>query len=140
MEKIKIAVIEDNYSLGKNIMEILQIFNFEVQLYRSSKEAKKSIYNYLPDLILADIHIFDGNCISELLKIRSHKTMKYIPLIILTGDSDFDELKFKELNITEKINKPIATEYLINIIRKHIINKNNFIKRLLNKDFSKSHI
>jgi hypothetical protein len=66
--------------------------------------------------------------------------MKYIPLIILTGDSDFDELKFKELNITEKINKPIATEYLINIIRKHIINKNNFMKRLLNKDFSKSHI
>lgn len=72
MEKIKIAVIEDNYSLGKNIMEILQIFNFEVQLYRSSKVAKKSIYNYLPDLILADIHIFDGNCLSELLKIRNH--------------------------------------------------------------------
>jgi DNA-binding response OmpR family regulator len=65
--------------------------------------------------------------------------MKYIPLIILTGDSNFDELKFKELNIIEKLNKPIATEYLINRIRNHIIKKNNFIKRLLNKDFSKSH-
>ena len=138
MNKIKIAVIEDDYSLGKNLMEILQIYNFEPQLYRSSLDAKKYIYNFLPNLILSDIHIFDGNCLSELLKIRNHKKMKYIPLMILTGDSDFDELKFKELNISEKLNKPITTEYLINRIQNQTNKRTNFIKLLINNDFSRS--
>jgi hypothetical protein len=45
MEKIKIAVIEDNYSLGKNIMEILQIFKFNfIEVVRRPKSLSIIIY------------------------------------------------------------------------------------------------
>jgi CheY-like chemotaxis protein len=51
----KILVIEDNFKMRDNIIEILQLSNYEVYSADNGRKGVEMALKYLPEVILCDI-------------------------------------------------------------------------------------
>lgn len=122
MNKKKIAILEDNYVMSKNLEEILCINDFNVEIFRSISRARADLSRYNPDLIIADLNLADGHAGEYISELRSNKKFHYKPIIIMTGLLDINELHYLDIGVSKIILKPADSRLLIRII-----------KRLLNK-------
>jgi len=96
MKKIKILLVEDNEGdvvLTLEALEDAKIVN-EVIVKKDGDEALKYLFHLsdtnpklLPDLVLLDINLPKVDGKEVLLQIKSHLTLKIIPVVILTTSS-----------------------------------------------------
>lgn len=71
-----------------------------------------------PDLILLDLNLPKKDGREVLAEIKSHPSLKLIPVVILTtSDADQDILKSYELHANCYIKKPVDLEQFINVVR-----------------------
>ena len=88
MEKDKILVIEDNQEVRENILEILELSNYEIVEAAHGKEGVEQAFATLPDLILCDVMMpeLDGFGVLRILG-RDIRT-RDIPFIFLTAKTE----------------------------------------------------
>lgn len=119
--KYNIVLIEDNLVLLECYHQILVQFGFNV-LALDSISNENLILNFDPDLIISDLYLGYGNDSSVFDFLKKFYIQKKIPLILVTGNSEFNHGVFDQLGLVgDVLIKPISIEVLINTVKKNLI-------------------
>ncbi len=116
--KQKILVIEDELSLRKDIIEMLNFEGFEVVEAENGLAGVKVAREHLPDLIICDIMMPELNGYEVLEELHKTSDTKTIPFIFLTARTDKqDRRKGMDEGADDFLTKPFNVEDLLNTIR-----------------------
>src|SRR4051812_39373270 len=113
----KIVLIEDNKSVRENIVEILELAEYQVSAAPNGKKGVDLVLKETPDLIICDIMMpeLDGYGVLHMLS-KNAKTSS-IPFIFLTAKADrTDFRKGMEMGADDYITKPFDDIELLNAV------------------------
>lgn len=108
---MKIAIVEDNEKIRKELSVFLQKYNYETVEITDFYSVVEDIINIKPHLVLLDINlpVYDGYYICREIRAKSN-----VPIIIVTiRDSEIDELMSMNLGADDYITKPYNTQILL---------------------------
>ncbi|NJO69611.1 MAG: hybrid sensor histidine kinase/response regulator, partial [Bacteroidetes bacterium] len=110
--KKTLVFVDDDADLGKYIrLELSDKYNVEV--FTDGKEAWKVISTTIPDAVITDLIMPEVDGISLCQKIRQNRETNYLPVIILTSETDEEtERKCIENGADSYLTKPISLELL----------------------------
>jgi DNA-binding response OmpR family regulator len=129
----KILVIEDNFKMRDNIIEILQLSNYEVYSADNGKKGLEMALKYLPDVILCDIMMDELDGYGVLLMLNKHPETSTIPFIFITAKTQKQDLrKGMEMGADDYLMKPFNDLELLNAIETRLKKRN-----LINEFYSK---
>ena len=114
----KVLIIEDDAMMAFALKRTLEVKKYEVRILESLEEIA-TIKDNAPHLIFLDISLWgtDGAEIAQELK-RNERT-KDIPIIILTGYADADQLA-KKAGADNYLTKPFELKALWEITEKYM--------------------
>lgn len=116
----RILIIEDNELIRLNTVELLELENYDVLVAADGTEGAEIAKRELPDLILCDILMPNGDGYSVLHTIRSEPSLHHTKFIFLTAFSEKTEMdKGFALGANDFIVKPFEPSALLNCIQKH---------------------
>src|SRR5579862_6623158 len=113
----KILVIEDNVDVRENIVEILELSDYQLLQAPDGKTGVELAMKEVPDLIICDIMmpVLDGYGVLHLLS--THKETYGVPFIFLTAKSEkADFRKGMELGADDYLTKPFDGIELLNAV------------------------
>lgn len=131
---MNILLVEDNETLAKGLVYTLEQNKYDVVHTISVNKTVNYLINNVPDLIILDVSLPDGNGFDLYLeKIKERK----IPTIFLTArDDENDIVTGLELGADDYITKPFSTRELIARINKILLKQNkNLVIRVGNIEF-----
>jgi CheY-like chemotaxis protein len=117
----KILVIEDNWDMQRNLVEILELSNYKVFTAGNGKIGVEKAIEHKPDLIICDIvmPVLDGYGV--LHAIQKNNDIKNTPFIFLTAKTErFDFRKSMELGADDYITKPFSTTEILTAVDSRI--------------------
>ncbi len=107
--KTQILIIEDDKLLNKMIMQQLKDQGYQVSGVGSLQNAMDYLKQHEPDLIISDMRLPDGDCISRLSVL-----IESSPVIILTAYGTVkNAVEAIQIGATDFLSKPISAEELI---------------------------
>lgn len=113
----KILVIEDNMDVRENIVEILELSNYEVAQAPNGKEGVKAAKKELPDLILCDIMMPEMDGYEVLYMLGKDPKTSVIPFIFLTAKSEKSDFRQgMSLGADDYLTKPFDDMQLLKAI------------------------
>lgn len=111
----KILVVEDDRSIVSNLSEFLTSEGFNVRTAAGQKAALASVEEELPDLVLLDVSLADGNGFAVCSAIKSNYN---IPVIFLTASGDeYSTVTGFDLGADDYIPKPFRPRELVSRIK-----------------------
>lgn len=115
MKKLKILLVEDDILYLRLLEETLKVNGFTNILSSDSiSQALATAKKEMPNLIIIDINLSDGNGMDLLKKIRKDVSLSNIPVIVLTCKSEFVSKKsFFEAGADAYLVKGIDPQELI---------------------------
>jgi two-component system phosphate regulon response regulator PhoB len=138
-----VLVVEDEEDIAELLRFGLQRSGFAVTWVKSLVDARASVKKSLPDLILLDWMLPDGEGIQWLGQLRSDVRTKMLPIIMLTARAqEADKLKGLEGGADDYLTKPFSPKELIarinNVLRRsapqHVAQVLTIGQSLLNDD------
>ena len=107
---MKIVLIEDEESLNIPLSIFLRSLGFEVYSFSNLSDFINGYKKIVPDLIISDISLPDGNFLEELEK---RPDLSYVKTLIITGHSNIEYMK-KAFNLGAEdfLRKPFDYEEL----------------------------
>lgn len=114
-----IQIIEDDEAIRDVIEYILQQSEFDVTVASNAKEFKINLFNTLPDLILMDVKLPDGNGIQLCRKLKQSLDTRHIPVIIMSANATAEESS-KEAYADDFISKPFDLDELLRRIERQL--------------------
>jgi len=114
-----IQIIEDDEAIRDVIEYILQQSEYDVTVASNAKEFKINLFNSLPDLILMDVRLPDGNGIQLCRKLKQSLETRHIPVIIMSAHANAEESS-KEAFADAFIAKPFDLNDLLKLIEKQL--------------------
>lgn len=113
----KILVIEDNDEVRENVVEILELSNYQVLAAENGKEGVAIALKEKPDLIVCDIMMPELDGYGVLHSLSKHKETSTVPFIFLTAKSEKDDFrKGMQLGADDYITKPFDGTELLNAV------------------------
>jgi signal transduction histidine kinase/ligand-binding sensor domain-containing protein/DNA-binding response OmpR family regulator len=139
-----ILIVDDHADIRAYLKQHLKE-NFTVLEAASGNEALSIIKSDLPDLIISDVMMQDGDGITLLKQIRSNPEMDFLPVILLTARAEAeDKLSGLGIGANEYITKPFNIREiqarLKNLfeqqmrLKNHIINEKRSIDNQIHHD------
>lgn len=126
----RILVLEDELSIRRSIEISLQKEGYEVKTAGTISEAEKVMKDFIPEVLLCDINLPDGNGLDFIKIIRTETNAHFIMLTAL--DQETDMVMGYEAGADDYISKPFSLSVLIMKInayfRKEKVNENQIIK------------
>ena len=113
----RILVVDDDERVGRHISELLQRAGYRVDLAADGQRALRLVEECRPDLVVLDV-VMPGMGGLEVLRIlKSPQDQNFLPVILLTGESDMDSrLLGLKLGADDYLTKPAdAKEVLARI-------------------------
>ena len=114
-----IQIIEDDEAIRDVIEFILQESDYDVTVASNAKEFKINLFNTLPDLILMDVRLPDGNGLQLCRKLKQSLDTRHIPVIIMSAHSNAEESS-KEAFADDFIAKPFDLNDLLKRIERQL--------------------
>lgn len=116
LTKLKILVVDDNSNMRSLIASILKAFNCqEMHESETVEDAREILRDVEVDVVITDWHMLpeDGLDLVRYLRYDDESPNKYIPIIMLTGFSEYDRvLEARDAGVNEFLAKPIAPKSL----------------------------
>lgn len=117
-EMKRILIIEDDIPMMESLNQYLSSEGFVTLIARNLAEATKQI-DKLPDLILLDRNLHDGDGLSWMVRLRAQGNK--LPAIVLTArSSQLDKITGLEFGATDYVTKPFDSRELLARIRTHL--------------------
>jgi len=114
----RILVIEDEPNVRANLVEILQLMNFDVRGAADGIQGIQTAQEFLPNLVLCDVRMPGADGFEVLQTLRANPDTANMIIIMLTAHTD---VEMKERGIAEGadafLTKPIAVDDLIACLR-----------------------
>jgi CheY-like chemotaxis protein len=124
---MEILLVEDGLVDARLTISALQQggFRHRVTLVRDGEEALEFIFQQgrfamapRPDLILLDLMLPKKSGLEVLNEVKSHKTLKDIPVVILTAsEAEEDKLQCDSLKVDGYILKPVNFAKFLDLVR-----------------------
>lgn len=117
----RILLIEDNDDVRNNIAEILELYNYEVEMAENGKIGLDKMPGYAPDLILCDVMmpVLDGYGV--LRAIQNLEAFKNTPFIFLTARTDRADFRSgMESGADDYITKPFDGAQLLKAVENRL--------------------
>lgn len=115
---VRILVIEDEESIRENIVEALELSEYDVMSASNGADGIQLAYNHHPDLILCDIMMAGMDGYGVLDNIRRTSDVALTPFIFLTAKSDRASMRYgMEMGADDYISKPFTTDELLSAIQ-----------------------
>lgn len=113
----KILVIEDEYQIRKNLLQLLEFEGFEVVGAEDGEKGIEIAKHQLPDLIICDIMMTEVDGYEVLLRLRLDPSTSLIPFIFLTAKADKEDMR-QGMNIgaDDYLTKPFTDDELLTVI------------------------
>ena len=128
-----ILVVDDHAEIRLYLRQHLQDDYIVIEA-ASGREALKHVDSSLPDLILSDVMMPDGDGIELLKKIRNNPETSFIPIILLTARAEAeDKLAGLDIGANDYITKPFNIKELAARINS-IFSQQNRIKHHFSKE------
>ena len=117
-----ILIVEDNHSVRKEIVLILQIENYQVHQAENGKGAIEILNTINPDLIISDINMPEMNGLELFEFVRHDLRFSAIPFVFLTDVSRTETHRtIQELGVEDWVTKPIIPDALTRIISARLL-------------------
>ncbi len=129
MQKDKILLLENSELITSFLKEKLTEFGFEVITAFDTFDALVKLKNNIPDLLIIDYYFIKNSKIDFLKEKMETKTIKDIPIILITSKLDIDSLfNIAKYKIYKIFLKPILIEDMLNTIAELMKKKFSFDK------------
>jgi len=113
----KLYVIEDDENIRMLVLYALQT-EFDAEGFSCGEDFFQAMRTQLPDLVLLDIMLPDGNGLSILKELRSAPKAADLPVILLTAKgSEFDRVSGLDSGADDYIVKPFSVLELVSRIK-----------------------
>ncbi|OGR75092.1 MAG: hypothetical protein A2X32_10370 [Elusimicrobia bacterium GWC2_64_44] len=111
----KILIVDDDPIISKVLASIFRSEKYEVTSCRTGEDGLLAAQRELPDLVLLDINLPDGNGLDICKRLKSNQRLKHIPVILITGDATSVENKVQgiENGADDYVLKPFIADELI---------------------------
>ncbi|MFD2872874.1 response regulator [Mucilaginibacter ximonensis] len=122
--KKKVLIIEDNDDIRENVVEILQLADYEVTAANNGKTGVELAQQHLPDVILCDIMMPELDGYGVLYMLNKSAETAAIPFIFLTAKAEKVDLrKGMEKGADDYLTKPFDDMDLLNAIEMRLKKK-----------------
>ena len=102
----KILVVEDNIDLAMYLKTIFET-DYDVWIADNEREALDIVANEVPDIILCDITLADGNGLHFCQEVKQDNRWKHIPILLMTATKGTDiQINGMESGADDFIAKP----------------------------------
>lgn len=125
---MQVLLVEDNEALARGLIYALKGEGYEVLHGASARQARELVREKLPELVILDIALPDGN---GFFFYERELKGKAVPTVFLTARDDEDDIvKGLELGAEDYVTKPFSTKELLVRIRKILLRqkKNTIIQ------------
>ena len=120
-DSVDILVIDDNDLQLEYMNDLLTQKGFTVKTSTKSLEAVDTMLNTNPKLVILDIMMPHLDGYSILKRMKEHKSLAKVPVIIYTGKSyPTDEKKARNLGADSYLVKPVKGSVILEEIKKYI--------------------
>lgn len=116
--KIKVLVIEDEPVIAEMISMILEDEGFEVISLSDMGWARFKLQAKEVNLVMLDLKLKGEGGESICKYIKTHRDLKNIPVILVSGSEDIEEIKEK-CGADDLIRKPFELNHFISKVHKH---------------------
>ncbi|MCX7655847.1 MAG: response regulator [Treponemataceae bacterium] len=118
----KILIVDDSTAIRQSIVYILQQDGYEIAEAVDGLEGLSVLEKMdRVDLVITDINMPNMDGITLIKKIRQHERFKFLPIIVLTTESQGSKMnEGKEAGATGWIVKPFNAEKLLAVVKKII--------------------
>lgn len=118
---LKILVVEDEQEILENVVELLQLSNFEAYGTLDAASGMQIVEEWLPDIVLCDITMSGINGYDFLQYLQSKPQTANLPLIFLSARADAKTIqKAQQMGAAGYVIKPFTSEQLLNAIHECI--------------------
>ena len=119
--KQRILVIEDEETVRKNLVRLLDLEGFRVEEAANGTEGVAAALSRKPDLVICDIGMPGLNGFGVLARLRAEPATAGIPFIFLTASTDVqDESTGYKLGANDYVVKPFDTTVLTSLVRQKL--------------------
>jgi DNA-binding response OmpR family regulator len=114
----KALVIDDTREIADGICQMLSLLDIQAKAVYSPLSALQTAKDYVPDLVLVDIHMPGLEGVEVISYLRREITFMDVPIVVVTSD-DQKETRQEALRAgaTEVIIKPISFDVLERVIK-----------------------
>ena len=120
-DKLKVLVVDDEPDVVEILSYNLKKENYQVFKAYNGLECIESAIKNRPDLIIMDIRMPEMTGIDTCRLIRQNDSLKDIPVLFLTADSDeYTSMSAMEAGGSHFITKPIRPAILLGMIKELI--------------------
>jgi DNA-binding response OmpR family regulator len=116
-----IYVVEDNRSLREVIEFLLLEEEYQVKSCQNLKEFWLQMQNHLPDMVVLDVLLPDGNGMEICTKLKQNAKTHTIPVMMMSANNFLNKVKSK-CHADAYINKPFDINDFIDRIEKYAPN------------------
>ncbi len=111
----RVLVVEDDPIMTKLLASVYKSGKFEVFSAATVKSGLETAFKELPDLILSDVYLPDGNGVNFCRQLKTEPRLRHIPVILLTGDAVKveDRVYGMESGAEDYILKPFIPEEIL---------------------------
>jgi two-component system response regulator BaeR len=121
MVKGFVLIIEDDPDLGKAVVDVLEMLDFETELVTDGGLAFDRIVARMPDLVLLDIHLPGASGVDILNQIRADIRLTKLKVVMVTADALRAEAVSDKADFV--LLKPYSISQLSNLITRLIGDK-----------------
>jgi len=119
MSPKKILVVEDNETLGRFLLHLLQLKGYAAELAPDGEVGMERYLHNRPDLVLTDVYMPNSEGIGLITQIRACD--QTTPIIVMSGGDPKQDHRYLHaataLGANASLNKPFTADDLLNIIR-----------------------
>lgn len=115
----RLLICEDDRESTAIVREQLHVAGFAVDFAHTFAAAMERIDATRYAAVLVDLQLPDGDGVGLIVRLRAHANYRDVPIIVIAGDPDQgrSDVRSSRLNILCWLDKPIAFERLIQILR-----------------------
>jgi|SRR5690606_5997282 len=114
----EIFIVEDDHDIRELIEFLLLGLEYEVKSFPTAEDFKEGISDHIPDLILLDIMLPDGNGLEICKDLRGELETKDVPILIMSAHADESVIRGHCAN--DFISKPFDIDDLVQRINVHL--------------------
>lgn len=113
--KYKILIIEDEANIRNFVKTMLETNDYQVVDAKCVEEGKMMFFSHLPDLVILDLGLPDGDGIDFIKMIRGRSTA---PILVLSARTDEkDKVEALDCGANDYVTKPFGTAELLARVR-----------------------
>ncbi|MFP4323675.1 MAG: response regulator [Anaerolineales bacterium] len=119
--KPRILVIEDTIPILENLVEALEMEDYDVVGVSGGKAGIDAAYDDPPDMILCDIMMPEVDGYQVLLKVQKDSRLSGVPFIFLTAKGSREDVRRgMNMGADDYLSKPFSTRELLDMVRSRL--------------------